>query len=405
MPPGFESPWGINQLAVRDFRAALHLPIVAVSEPTFRAGMRALLVVSSLAWLVLCAVMLRTSRAPSVRIAALVGGAVAVAMAVLCPPSLSHDVYLYVGYARLAVVHHLNPYVAGQAALVTLHDPTAPYATWSIASPYGPLWTLICMVPVGLARGASLWAQVVVMKLLAAGALVAAAHGGRRLAERLAPGRGDAVFTALSLQPFLLIEGPGNGHNDLALVALVLWALAAMAEERPRRALALAGLGAAVKFVPLLLAPWFAGRALRRGAGASLPAVALVLAVAPLVASYLPFWHGVETLRGLERRWALAPASQGGHHWGAPLAAAVSYAALTVWVLRRAGDARRAVLGWVAATMVCIVLLGGTWYPWYLTWPLAAAVTLPNARGALVAALVFCCAAFLTLRYAAPVPI
>jgi hypothetical protein len=399
MPPGFESPWGINALAVRDFRAALHLPIGALSEPTFRAGMRAFLVASSLAWLVLCALLLRTSAAPPARFAAPAWGGLAVAVAVLCPPSLSHDVYLYVGYARLAVVHHLNPYVAGQAALVALQDPTAPYATWSISSPYGPLWTLICMVPVGLARGASLWAQVLVMKLLAAGALIAAAHGGRRLAERLAPGRGDAVFTALSLQPFLLIEGPGNGHNDLVLVACVLWALAAMAEERPRRALALVGLGAAVKFVPLLLAPWFAWRALKRGAGGSFLAVALALALGPLAASYVPFWHGLETLRGLERRWALAP--EAGHHWGAPLAAAVIYAALTIWVLR--GDARRVVLGWVAAAMVSIVLLGGTWYPWYLTWPLAAAVTLPNGRGTLVAALVFCCAAFLTLRYAAPV--
>ncbi|HEY7371880.1 MAG TPA: glycosyltransferase 87 family protein [Polyangia bacterium] len=401
MPSGFQGPWGINALAVRDFQAALRVPIGPLSEPTFRAGMRAFLVASSLAWVILCAALLRASPAPPARIAAPVWGAVAVAVAVLCPPSLSHDVYLYVGYARLGVVHHLNPYVAGQAALAALHDPTAPYATWSISSPYGPLWTLICMVPVGLARGASLWAQVVVLKLLAAGALIAAAHGGRRLAERLAPGRGDAVFTALSLQPFLLIEGPGNGHNDLVLVACVLWALAAMADERPRRALALVGVGAAVKFVPLLLAPWFAWRALRRGAGAPFLAVALVLALGPLVASYVPFWHGLETLRGLERRWALAPASDGGPHWGAPLAAAASYAALTVWALR--GDARRLVLGWVAAALVSIVLLGGTWYPWYFTWPLAAALTLPNRRGTLVAALVFCCAAFLTLRYAAPV--
>jgi hypothetical protein len=235
------------------------------------------------------------------------------------------------------------------------------------------------------------------MKLVAAGALVAAAYGGRRLAERMAPGRGDAVFTALLLQPFLLIEGPGNGHNDLVVVAFTLWALAAMAEERPRRALALVGVGAAVKFVPLILAPWFMGRALRRGAGASFLAVALVLAVAPLAASYLPFWDGMETLRGLERRWAIAQPSDGHPPWGAPLAVAAAYAALTVWVL--GGDARRVVGGWVAAAIGTILLFRGLRYPWYLSWPLAAAVTLPNKRGTLVAGLVFCFTAFLTFRY------
>jgi hypothetical protein len=399
MPPGFQNPWGINHLAVRDFQAALHLPIGQLSASMFRTGMLAFLVSSSFAWLVLCAALLKFP-APRVRTAAWACGAVAFAMAALCPPSLSNDVYLYVGYARLAAVHHLNPYVATQGTLVTLQDPTAPYVTWPISSPYGPLWTLLGMVPVALAPRASLWAQVVVMKLLAAGALVATAHGGRRLAERLAPGRGDAVFAALSLQPFGLIEGAGNGHNDLVVVAFALWALAAMAEERPRRALALIGLGAAVKFVPLILAPWVAGRALKRHAGARFLVVALLLTVVPLVASYLPFWQGLDTLRGLERRWTLAQASSGAHRWGLPLAAAASYAALTAWVLR--GDVSRSVVGWIGAAIGTILLLAGSWFPWYVTWPLAAAVTLPDRRGRLLTGLVFCFAAFLTFNYAAP---
>src|SRR3954447_20894960 len=57
------------------------------------------------------------------------------------PPLLSHDVYSYVDYARLAVRHGLDPYVhAPQSAP---GDPAFSYVTWTeTTSAYGPLFTL-----------------------------------------------------------------------------------------------------------------------------------------------------------------------------------------------------------------------------------------------------------------------
>ena len=69
------------------------------------------------------------------------------------PPSLlSHDVYSYVDYARLGVVHGLDPYVHPPAAAPA--DPAFDEVDWTGAtSAYGPLFTLatypLAWLPVG----------------------------------------------------------------------------------------------------------------------------------------------------------------------------------------------------------------------------------------------------------------
>src|SRR6185436_6290716 len=60
----------------------------------------------------------------------------------LAPPLFSADVFAYVDYARLAVVHGLDPYVHGAADAPL--DPVVPFVRWrDVASPYGPLFTLL----------------------------------------------------------------------------------------------------------------------------------------------------------------------------------------------------------------------------------------------------------------------
>src|SRR4249920_483913 len=72
-----------------------------------------------------------------------VWGAIVVLLAVFAclPPLLSHDVYSYVDYARLGVVHGLDPYVHAPAAAPG--DPAFAHVSWTEAtSAYGPLFTL-----------------------------------------------------------------------------------------------------------------------------------------------------------------------------------------------------------------------------------------------------------------------
>jgi len=137
------------------------------------------------------------------------------------PVLLSHDVYSYVDYARLGVVHGLDPYLHPPAAVP--FDPAYARVTWIDAtSAYGPLFTLItyplAWLPVSLAVAALKAAAA--LSVLAIAALVA----------RAAPARGVSPLAAaafVALNPLVLIHVVGGAHNDaLAMLAATIGVLA-----------------------------------------------------------------------------------------------------------------------------------------------------------------------------------
>jgi hypothetical protein len=132
----------------------------------------------------------------------------------VAPVLLSHDVYSYVDYARLGVVHGLDPYVHPPAAAP--FDPAYARVTWIDAtSAYGPLFTLatypLAWLPV--------WSAVAVLKATAALSVLAIAL----LVARVAPSRGVSPLGAaafVALNPLVLIHVVGGAHNDgLAILA------------------------------------------------------------------------------------------------------------------------------------------------------------------------------------------
>ncbi len=98
------------------------------------------------------------SAGPALRAAPAVRWAVAAVVAVhlilfLSPPLALTDIFNYVNYARMEVVHHLNPYTT--IPIYEPHnDPAFDLSNWHhLLSPYGPLFTLItfAVVPLGVA--------------------------------------------------------------------------------------------------------------------------------------------------------------------------------------------------------------------------------------------------------------
>jgi hypothetical protein len=408
MPAQFESSFLLNHAGVEHFRDGLGLPHVAMALGPYRAGFRAWLGAIWGAYFVM--VLAGAMGAPLPRRRSLLAVVVGVALvtAVLWPPSFSCDVYGYVGYARMQVLHGLNPYATTQKALIDLGDPTGMFLRWNIASPYGPLWTSLSVAVVWLWRGASLLTQVIAMKMFAAAALVGAAWGGRRVAERLAPGRGDLTLMAIGLNPLFVIEGAGNGHNDLVMMALLVAGLGAALEGRTRRAVLWAGVAGAIKFLPLLLVPWIVlaeWRArprpwrskARDGLGHAL------LAILPIAVGYWPYWAGARTLLGLQQRWHsgqttsvftnLSLWTQGG-------ALLLTYAASTAWLLR--GDRVRLLTAWVIMTTAIFMVATGIWLPWYLSWIWLVALLRWDTRSMTCSYLAFCFAVVLTVRYSVP---
>ena len=70
------------------------------------------------------------------------------AVFLLAPPLRLTDVFNYLLYARMDVVHGLNPY--RDVPVLAAGDPAYRFASWhDLASPYGPLFT-VASLPLAL---------------------------------------------------------------------------------------------------------------------------------------------------------------------------------------------------------------------------------------------------------------
>jgi alpha-1,6-mannosyltransferase len=289
------------------------------------------------------------------------------------PPLLSHDVYSYVDYARLAVRHGLDPYVNAPASAPA--DPAFSHVTWTeTTSAYGPLFTLatypLAWLPVGSA--------VYVLKAASAAAVLTIAC----LVARLAPARGvdptrAAVFVALN--PLVLVHVVGGPHNDGPAVLLMTLGIAGILTVRE-------GLGGAA-FVSAVAAKATAAIAIPFALLSStrrprfLLGVLAALALVALVASPAFGWNWLHA-------FTLAGENQGRtSHMSIPITTSrltgldpgwmrtaflALYAVLVIHLLiwtHRGND-------WLRATAWAItgLLLATSWLlPWYLLWPLPAA--------------------------------
>ncbi len=313
-----------------------------------------------------------------------------VAAFALAPVLLSHDVYSYVDYARLGVVHGLDPYV--HPPLAAPADPAYAEVTWTEAtSAYGPLFTLatypLAWLPVAVAVAAL--KAVAALSVLALAALVA----------RLAAWRGvdplrAAAFVALN--PLVLVHVVGGAHNDALTMLLAMLAVAATLSAREASAGAALATAIATKASAAFIAPFAAVGAAKQGpTGLERPpygrlrpigrllAGALGAAVVIGAAAYLGFgWDWLHA-------FGLAGENQG----------RTSYMSVPITVARLGGldpDAVRLLalvlfltlffelllwtwrgFDWVraAAWTALALLLATAWLlPWYLIWalPLAA---------------------------------
>jgi hypothetical protein len=294
----------------------------------------------------------------------------AVAAFAVAPVLLSHDVYSYLDYARLGVLHGIDPYVRGPAAAP--RDPAFAAVTWPhTTSAYGPLFTLetypLAWLPVGIA--------VAVLKAVAAlSVLGLAAVVARIAAWRGVDPRRAAAFVALN--PLVLVHVVGGAHNDGLTMLLAMLGVAALLSARELGGgvallAAVATKASAAFVVPFaLLADGRRGRLLLG---------ALVAALVVVLGAYLAFgWHWLGA-------FGLAGENQGRtSHMSIPTTLAritgldpeatrvlaltlflTLFLQLLLWTWRGYDWVRAA--AWTAFGL----LLATAWLlPWYLIWPL-----------------------------------
>jgi hypothetical protein len=335
------------------------------------------------------------------------------------PILFSTDVFSYVAYARMGVLHGINPYLHGPIAIEG--DPVFRYVgeDWHrVATAYGPLYTLLSYPLAGLGVAGAVWGAKV--EAFAAGA------GTLALTWRCARARGfnpATVVLAVGANPLWVLYGLGGAHNDLIMTFFLMAAVAfVLAEEGPgrprkrgpaRRPLAgcatlwaasgrlrhplvserdaPAGasivVGALVKTTGAALLPFML---LSRRRPSALRGAAAVLGAAAAV-SYLVFGvHGLDVVSALNRDSALVSTdsfpTELAHLFGKPGVFPVDHAllkaALVVIVVHLLWRTWRG-YDWVAASgwTLLAISVTSTWLlPWYTLWALPLAVVARDRR-------------------------
>jgi alpha-1,6-mannosyltransferase len=317
------------------------------------------------------------------------------------PILLSTDVFSYIAYARMGVVHGINPYLHGPFAIAD--DPIFHYVgmDWlHVATAYGPLYTLLSY-PLGLLGvTGGLWGMKV-MALAASAGMLALTWRCARVRD-LDPA---AALLIVGANPLYLIYTLGGAHNDLVMLFLMMAAVSLSLAGRDGAAAASVVAGAFVKASVAALLPFMI--LARRSLAPILGALAAIAVVA--VAGYAAFGiHGLNLVAALNRDAAFVSTdsfpNELAHLFGKPGVFPVDHDLLKValvvivahllWRTWRGYD-------WIAASgwALLAVSVTSTWLlAWYIIWSLPLAVVVRDRR--LLAATLFIEALFIVHQLA-----
>ncbi|MEW5956080.1 MAG: hypothetical protein AB1801_00025 [Chloroflexota bacterium] len=135
-------------------------------------------------------------------------------------PITANDLFRYVLRGRIWAVYGASPMLTPPNAF-----PDDPYAAFAgefgeWVSGYGPLWEILVQAPLrlgatGMVPGSISLKLVVLLFYLLCAVLIG-------WFARLKTGSALAALTFFAWNPLVLMQGPGNGHNDLVFMALMV---------------------------------------------------------------------------------------------------------------------------------------------------------------------------------------
>jgi hypothetical protein len=131
----------------------------------------------------------------------------------LSPPLSLTDVFNYINYGRMGMLHGLDPYTT-IPALGPHSDPSYALSNWhQLLTPYGPLFTLITYAVVPLGIAGSLWMFKGLLMVLSLATILLVWKCARLL------GRDPvAAIVLVGLNPLILVWGLGGDHNDFFMM-------------------------------------------------------------------------------------------------------------------------------------------------------------------------------------------
>lgn len=316
-------------------------------------------------------------------------GLCAGATAALALPSNSWDLFAYVGFGRMSVIHGLNPYVTSYTQIA---DSYSPYGWASGYMNYGPV-VLPAFMAAGLVSEFSVLAALYLLKVLWLAVHLCAAWALSRVLKDAGLDPGYGVFLFM-LNPLLLFELIVNGHNDGLMILFATLAVGALQRGRHTAALLIALLGALVKFPGVVLYVTTALYLIRQRRWRSLASgvAGSILAVAGVVRLFFPDVRSALVL--VDRTpgnsvyaEVVNVMSHGGAaphdvmlRGGLQLALMVGLALFCVWRLTKIDDFGGVVRETSYIMLATLVVFQGSLYPWYVTWVFPFVALLGSAQ-------------------------
>jgi len=174
-------------------------------------------------------------------------------------PITALDVSVYVVNARNWVLYDANPFIVPPGSFPA--DPYSQLAGEYVdkVSPYGPVWETLARIPIQLGIrdiGAGILAMKIISLLAFAGtAWLIGWHSEQQDAGFSVSGATALAFFALN--PLVLLEALGNGHNDMTMIAFIVLGLILWQRGKWAWAAFALTLAAMVKLPALILIPLF----------------------------------------------------------------------------------------------------------------------------------------------------
>jgi hypothetical protein len=199
------------------------------------------------------------------------------AIFLMSPPLALTDLFNYINYGRMEVVHNLNPYTT-IPILEPHNDPSFILSNWhQLLSPYGPLFTMVTFAVVPLGVAGSFWALKSLLVLSSLATIWLVGRCARLLGRQPVP-----AMALVGLNPLVLVWGLGGDHNDFLMVLCIMLGVYLVLLSRSR-----ASEGSVAHALPLGLLEFSAGAALvaavaiKASAAVLLPIVLVTLLPAP----------------------------------------------------------------------------------------------------------------------------
>ncbi|NWF63684.1 MAG: hypothetical protein HXY38_05190 [Chloroflexi bacterium] len=175
-------------------------------------------------------------------------------------PITALDVAVYVINARNWVLYDANPLIVPPGSF-----PDDPYSTLAgeyvdKTSPYGPVWETLARIPAQLGVtdiGWGIVAMKVISLLAFAGMAWLIGWHGKQQEEGFAVSRVTAM-AFFALNPLVLLEAVGNGHNDMTMAAFITLGLILWQKDKWAWAAVALTVAALIKLPALILMPLFA---------------------------------------------------------------------------------------------------------------------------------------------------